>query len=122
MRQLRLLLLVAKDPVKQTARKTLLERCAGYCELCGHPLTFDWAVHHRKLRSRGGTNELSNLVALHHHCHNLGTNSVHLNPAWATEIGFMVASWDEPSEVALVYQRGGKVLLSNDGGLTPTND
>lgn len=112
---------MAKDPVAKNTRGRLFERCGGYCEMCGHPLTFDWAIHHRKLRSRGGTNDLANLIAVHHHCHNLGTNSIHLNPAWATEQGYMVASWEDPAEVALVYQSNVKVMLTNDGGVIPTN-
>jgi len=107
--------------INANTRAQLYARCSGYCEMCAHPLSDNWAVHHRKLRSRGGTNELSNLVAVHHKCHNLGTNSIHLNPKWATDNGFMVASWAEPSEVALVYQSNARVLLTNDGGVITAN-
>lgn len=85
------------------------------CERCGIQLGESWALHHRKLRSRGGKDEITNLVALHHHCHNLGTDSVHLNPEAATRDGFMVASWDEPDQVPLVLADRYLAYLLPDG-------
>lgn len=41
--------------------------------------------HHIKLRSRGGSNEASNLLYVCLRCH----DHIHANPAWATEHGFM---------------------------------
>ena len=96
--------------------ETVLDRAGGYCELCGRP--GDLALHHRKLRSQGGEDEPANLVAIHHHCHNLGTNSVHLNPAMAKKTGFIVPSWAEPTEYPLTLSDGCKVLLDNLGGYT----
>jgi len=96
-------------------REKLLERCKGYCELCGGSLGDNWALHHRKLKSRGGKDEIANIVALHHKCHNLGTDSVHLNPARAKETGFMVSSWDDPVLIWILYYDGFKVYLKNDG-------
>jgi hypothetical protein len=98
-------------------REQMWKRCGGYCERCGIPLTDNWAMHHRKLRSRGGKNDLSNLVAVHHECHNLGTNSIHLNPAQATEDGFMVASWEHPADIPILYAGRDRVLLSDDGSV-----
>lgn len=96
-------------------RAAVLQRCQGYCERCGIPLENDFALHHRKLRSRGGKDELPNLLALHHHCHNLGTNSVHLKPQQATEDGFLVASWDDPAEIPIRLHEASKVYLTVDG-------
>ena len=59
--------------------ETVLARANGYCERCGKPSS-DLALHHRKLKSRGGKDEVSNLVGVCHPCHNLGTDSIHLNP------------------------------------------
>jgi len=101
-------------------RQIVYERCNGYCERCGislHP--DDYALHHRKLKSRGGTDELSNLLALHHHCHNLGTNSVHLDPSEATRRGLLVSSWSESLVVPVTLCDGTRVLLTNDGRYKP---
>jgi hypothetical protein len=47
-------------------RELVLARCKAYCEKCGLGLTEDFALHHRKLRSRGGKDTVDNLIALHH--------------------------------------------------------
>lgn len=90
-------------------------RCNGYCERCGIPLAADWALHHRKLRSRGGKDEITNYAALHHFCHNGGTNSVHAKPDDATRDGFMVHSWDDPARVPLRLPDNALVLLTPEG-------
>lgn len=97
-------------------REAVFNRSGGYCERCAIPLAETWALHHRKLRSRGGKDEITNLVALHHHCHNLGKDSVHLNPDAATRGGFMVASWDDPASVPVTLGDGRLVLLTPEGG------
>lgn len=96
-------------------RETVLKRCNGYCEKCGKPLDESWALHHRKLRSRGGEDAVSNFVALHHDCHNMGTDSVHFNPRKSEEAGLMVASWQNPNDVPLILPSGDTVLLQDDG-------
>lgn len=90
-------------------------RANGFCEKCGITLAESWALHHRKLKSRGGKDEIANVVALHHHCHNLGTNSVHLNVDAATREGFIVPSWANPSECPLLLADNTLVLLTDDG-------
>lgn len=96
-------------------REMVLARSKGYCEKCGNRLPESWALHHRKLRSRGGKDEVENFVALHHACHNLGTDSVHANPALATDIGLMVSSWENPSECPLTLPCGSIVMLTSEG-------
>jgi 5-methylcytosine-specific restriction endonuclease McrA len=96
-------------------RELLFNRSGGYCELCSLPLPESWALHHRKLRSRGGKHEIANVVALHHECHNLGTKAVHLNVEWATEIGFIVPSWEIAHLTPMLYYGRDKVLLTEDG-------
>jgi len=73
------------------------------------------ALHHRKLKSRGGKDEAANLLYLHHECHNMGTNSVHSKVALATEKGWIVNSWADPAEVPVVLGDGRVVILQNDG-------
>lgn len=99
-------------------RIDLLERQAGYCWYCGLRIGDDYAIHHRKLRKHGGNNSPANLLALHHNCHNLGTPSVHLDPARSYEWGFLVHSWEEPHRTPLRLHGGRWVLLNADGTLT----
>lgn len=96
-------------------RDLVYSRCKGYCEKCGLRLSESWALHHRKLRSRGGKDEVSNLVALHHGCHNFDTDSVHFNPAHSRDKGLMVSSWQEPSECPLTLPSGDIVILTQEG-------
>ena len=96
-------------------REVVKNRCFAYCEKCGKPLNESWALHHRKLRSRGGKDTYSNFVALHHECHNTGTDSVHSNPSKSEQAGLMVGSWQEPSDVPLTLPSGDIVLLTDDG-------
>ena len=92
------------------------ERANGYCEVCGG-VAQEAALHHRKLRSRGGKDEVCNLIWVHHKCHNLGTDSIHLNPEWAEDKGYMVPSWRAPHEMPMLYPDGYFVLLENDGSI-----
>lgn len=96
-------------------REQALARCGGYCERCGIPLGEDFALHHRKLKSRGGKDHISNLICLHHHCHNMGNGSVHLAPEEATRRGLIVSSWDDPEEIAVELCDGSRVTLTADG-------
>ena len=92
----------------------VLLRAGHYCEACGSSGD-NFALHHRKLKSRGGKDEPCNLIAVHHACHNLGTNSIHLKPAKATQLGQICPSWCEPDEYPLQLPDGRKVLLDNAG-------
>lgn len=99
----------------EVVRSLVWARARGYCERCGGALSDNWALHHRKLRSRGGEDTADNLVALHHECHNLASHSVHNNPALAKETGFMVSSWEEPSACPLTLASGDIVTLTKEG-------
>ena len=96
-------------------REQVLARCNGYCEKCGRTLQESFALHHRKLKSRGGKDSVENLIALHHECHNLGTNSVHLNVKEAEKNGWIVPSYAEPSEYPVTLSDGSIVKLSTEG-------
>jgi 5-methylcytosine-specific restriction endonuclease McrA len=93
------------------------QRAGGYCEVCGLPAQEGMALHHRKLKSRGGKDTVANLIRVHHGCHNLNTDSVHSNPNWAEHKGYMVASWQDPEEAPMHMPDGSIVLLKNDGSL-----
>ena len=94
--------------------ETVLGRAKGYCERCGVP-SHDLALHHRKLKSRGGKDEVANLVAVCHKCHNLGTESIHLNPKKATDKGWMVSAYQDPSDVVLHIFGRNPVRLDQEG-------
>jgi hypothetical protein len=96
-------------------REMVYARCVGYCEKCGGRLPESWALHHRQLKSRGGKDVVENLVALHHGCHNLDTDSVHFNPSHAQDKGLMVGSWQDPSECPLTLPSGSIVMLTTEG-------
>lgn len=96
-------------------REQVLSRCKGYCEKCGIGLPENFALHHRKLKSRGGKDTLDNLIALHHECHNLGTNSVHLNVKTATENGWIVPTHADPETYLMLLPNAIYVTLSLNG-------
>jgi len=90
-------------------------RANGYCEVCGKPEQASMALHHRKLKSRGGQDTVSNLIRICHKCHNRGTKSIHMNPMDAESKGWMVGSWQEPEVAPFKKPDGAFVLLNNDG-------
>ena len=94
----------------------VITRADGYCETCGSPgLPENMALHHRKLKSRGGKDTPANLILVHHGCHNLKTSSIHLNPAQAEQKGWICPSWREPVDHPFVKPDGSIVLLRDDG-------
>ena len=88
---------------RREARSTLHHRAKGRCELCGQGVHFTVAeAHHRQMRSQLGPDRLDNLMWLHPGCHQW----IHLHPGWAYESGWLVHSWDNPSEVPVAPLRG----------------
>lgn len=105
--------------MKRTVRDAVIER-DKWCAVCGLPLPVTPAIHHRKLRKHGGSDDLSNLIALHHACHNIAPKSVHQNPRLSYENGWLVHSWAQPEEVPVLLPDGRQVLLDNKG--TPIHE
>lgn len=99
-------------------REAIADRLDGFCPWCGLRLQGDFAIHHRLLRKHGGDNSPSNLLALHHGCHNLKTRSVHLMPELSYQRGFLVHSWEQPHRTPLRIHGGEWVLLNNDRTVT----
>jgi hypothetical protein len=95
-------------------RETVYDRQEGVCWWCGRHMGTVYAIHHRRLRSQGGTNDLPNLVALHHSCHNGDTGAVHSQVALAHGRGFIVHSWDDPAAVEIQTADGWRVTLADD--------
>jgi len=103
--------------VNQKIVEMVEKRAGHYCETCGSPALDSMALHHRKLKSRGGKDTVANLIRVHHSCHNLGTNSIHMNPAVATDKGWMVSSWADPETEPFLQPDGKWVLLKDDGSI-----
>jgi 5-methylcytosine-specific restriction endonuclease McrA len=87
---------------------------AGYrCERCGvhRDQAFGGVLdgHHRKLRSRGGKDELSNLAVLCRECHEWA----HRNVLAATGLGYIVPSRADPA-VRLMQLYGDRLTLLNE--------
>jgi len=96
-------------------REQVLARCEGYCEKCGSGLPESFALHHRKLKSRGGKDSVENLIALHHACHNMGKKAIHFYPEEAERTGHIVAGHADPLECPLTLANGSIVILTPEG-------
>ena len=95
-------------------RSALRQREDNWCARCGHSLANN--AHHRKNKSQGGQDVLSNLVLL---CGS-GTTGCHGwvtgHPLEAYANGLSVRSHDDPAAIPVLY-RGTKVLLDDLGNL-----
>ena len=105
--------------MRREIAKIVLARSSGFCKVCGGVIRDKGALHHRKLKSRGGRDEVSNLIYCHHSCHNLADHSIHSNPSWAKERGFMVPSWGDSANTPMFRPDGMLVILGEDGSITP---
>ena len=105
----------AKRSATGDLRERLWERCGGYCEVTGEPLGDSWAMHHRKLRKHGGPDCLSNLLAVTHQAHNLGTDAIHLHPRRSYDHGWLVQSFANPALTPVAISGRGLVYLTESG-------
>lgn len=100
--------------ISPATRRLLRQRADGRCEVCG--LAWPTNSHHRKNRSQGGGDELSNLLAV---CGS-GTTECHgyitEHPGESYLKGWSVRQSQDPAEVPVLY-RGIYVLLDNLGNL-----
>jgi len=92
------------------------ERSFGLCEGCGVRQATE--MHHRVFRSRGGRDEVVNLLHLcgtgnHTGCH----GEAHTDPERQIH-GWSVPSHEKPRNRPVLY-RGAWVYLMPDGGLEP---
>lgn len=89
----------------------LQARARGRCEVCGDPMPYRCQRHHRKLRAQGGLDELVNLLLIHPACH----HTVHMNPRWSVEHGYIVESTRPPASVPVTLHGQRRVRLLRDG-------
>ena len=103
-------------PVPNAQRELLLLRSQGVCELCGAAQATNW--HHRKNRSQGGGNSLSNAM----HLCGSGTTGCHgmvtEHPSDSFDNGWSVKSFANPADI-VVKRQGEWVLLDDLGYVTP---
>lgn len=96
-------------------RDRLAERSDGACEICFFQKATNW--HHRKNRSQGGLDCLSNALHLCGSgttgCHGLVTE----NPAMAYDRGWSVRSGFDPAHVPVLRHGADWVLLGDDGSV-----
>jgi hypothetical protein len=84
--------------MKQETRNAAWAIANGYCRACGKALGAEGVVHHRKLRSQGGTDDLGNLVVIHANpCH----TAIHANPLAARDAGLIVSAYADPLDIPI---------------------
>lgn len=100
--------------VSTKARGALRQRSDGWCEKCGYYRATN--AHHRKNRSQGGDDALSNLL----HLCGSGTTGCHgyitEHPTESYHYGWSVRSTDDPAVKPVMY-RGTSVVLDDRGNM-----
>ncbi len=97
--------------IPKPLRLAVYERDNGSCVICGRGVSFDWAeIHHRKYRSRGGRDELANLITLDG-CHKTAVHEDHTGLATAN--GWAVSRTCEPADIPVRYADGSLRYLTN---------
>lgn len=93
-----------ENPPIGPEREAVVARAHGMCEAgCGRRGT---EVHHRKYRSRRGTNHRWNLMLLCDECHDWAhaNSGSPADPGEASRLGHTVFSFEDPQEV-LIHRR-----------------
>jgi HNH endonuclease len=105
--------------IRPEQREAVLLRDGHHCRRCGRSVVdFPASVHHRLMRSRGGTDNLANLLLVcgsgTTYCH----GDVHHEVTDSTADGFLCHTWENPAEVAVLTVDGWR-LFGDDGSVTP---
>ncbi|MEB0303842.1 hypothetical protein QN345_00615 [Cryobacterium sp. 10I1] len=90
------------------------------CARCGRIIWAGGSRHHRKFRSRRGSDSAANIVLM---CGSGTTGChgwVHANPTSAAMVGFALESWQDPTEHPIEHVLYGRVWLDDDGGHSGT--
>lgn len=112
--------------IPNRVRKALCARSSGstilgLCEICGHGGT---NAHHRRNRSQGGRDVLSNLILVCGSGTTLCHGAITENPNWAESRGYTIKGTQAvPSQTQVFLPlHGGWVYLDDEGGLEPVGD
>jgi 5-methylcytosine-specific restriction protein A len=101
----------------EKTRKTIEQRAAGMCEVCGSTVRTP-QIHHRKPRGMGGTKKVesrspANGLYVHLACH----ERIERNRTDAYTNGYLVHQYDSSEQIPVLTARGW-VLLLDDGTTT----
>ncbi|MFB6392578.1 HNH endonuclease [Polymorphospora lycopeni] len=91
----------------------------GGCVRCGRPVSgqrgVDYSIHHRRLRSQGGDNSLTNLIVLCGDGVRGDHGWAHHNRTAALDLGLIVSGMADPAEAPVSHRQLGSVFLLVDG-------
>lgn len=108
------------DAALARIRPALEARADGRCEVTGLPFTGPAHAHHRKRRGGPELDVLSNLLLVAPQSHLAAYDgSIHAEPARSRMFGWILRSHQDPASTPVLY-RGERVLLADDGAVTPT--
>ena len=100
--------------IRPEQRAAVLVRDGHHCRRCGRSVVdFPAGIHHRFMRSRGGSDNLANLILLCQLCH----LDVHHEVADSTADGFLCRTGEDPAAVAVLTIDGWR-LFGDDGSVT----
>ena len=106
------------EQMRESSNALIDARDQQRCVRCGRVIRGFGSRHHRKFRSRGGGDEVSNRVLLCGSgttgCHGL----VHANPKDARVLGLAVASWEDSRLIPIRHALYGDVWLDDRGGFS----
>ena len=106
----------------KAVRPLIAERSQGACEHCGQTLPINakgepvFELHHRLRRTQGGTDCPSNLLAVLSSHHTLWPKSIHQEPAWSMENGWIVPRGQDPARTPVMIA-GRMSWLRPDGSI-----
>lgn len=99
-------------------RALIMERDGHRCVVCGRFLGEVANIHHRRLRSQGGTGAAENGITVCGSgtmgCH----GKIHQHIATSRSAGLIVPSWDDPALIPVNTWRGTMLLLPDGNYLT----
>lgn len=111
------------DHPDMTALRALVyRRDGGRCVCCGGRCALEsFELSHRLPRSAARLDCPCNLATTHAGCHRTHRNAIHMKPAAATAMGWIISRHDtrDPAQVRMWVPRLGWVLLDCHGGTAP---
>ncbi len=82
---------IAFTTLDKAVAEAVIARAGGYCDRCGEVLT-GYHLHHRKMKSQGGPDTVTNLMVVSPACHAW----IHANPRESYTRGWLIKGWAEP--------------------------
>ena len=110
----------------RSLRPILVARAAGHCEHCNAPFRITDTgdpvaqMHHRLRRSQGGQDCPTNLLLVRPECHTVHQLSIHQEPSWSVENGWIVERGKDPARTPAMIA-GQMRWLRPDGTVEPVD-